>query len=433
MLTMTDAFAKIEPAASPPNGDADSPARVLVVDDDEANRDSLSRRLQRRGYAVITAPDGMTALRAVEAEDFDVVLLDVMMPGISGLEVLKTIRKTHSPGELPVIMATARDTSDALVEAMELGASDYVTKPLDFAAVLARVRTQVSLGRSVRQVIRLERELSRRNADLERANESLRQYAEKTRHDLLLAAKVQATFLPHKLNYADRLRIAWRFLPCDELAGDSLNVFQLDEDHVGLYVLDVSGHGVAASLTAVAASRLLTPGHDPNSILVRPASDSGPPQIIPPSEVLRELSVRFEWNPDITQFVTMFYGVLHLSTRRFTFASAGHPSALRVSNTRVTELESTGLPIGLNTQEAYEQGEVELEPGDRLFIYSDGVIEAMPPNGDQFGIERLAAFLSHQANADLAGTISRLLDDLAAWRGGGPAKDDISVLAAEIS
>ena len=125
-------------------------ARLLVVDDTEDNRDMLSRRLQRRGYEVLVAEDGEQALELLENETIDLVLLDIMMPGIDGIEVLRRIRSTHSQGQLPVIMATARAGSTDVVEALELGANDYVTKPLDFPVVLARVQTQLRTRETAR-------------------------------------------------------------------------------------------------------------------------------------------------------------------------------------------------------------------------------------------------------------------------------------------
>src|SRR5438445_9848007 len=119
-----------------------SPARLLVVDDDENNRDMLSRRLERRGLTVEVAVDGPAALAAIERGRFDLILLDIEMPGLNGFDVLRHVRQTHSPVQLPVIIATARGDREDVVEALNLGANDYGTKPLDFTVVCARVQTQ---------------------------------------------------------------------------------------------------------------------------------------------------------------------------------------------------------------------------------------------------------------------------------------------------
>ena len=142
-----------EPAALLLGGNGSDPChrltrRCLLVDDDAMNRDALSRRLSRSGYKVLTADSGGAALRMIREERIDAVLLDVMMPGMSGLETLRQLRQIRSVADLPVIMVTAKDESDDVVEALDLGANDYVTKPIDFAVALARIRAQVTTRRA---------------------------------------------------------------------------------------------------------------------------------------------------------------------------------------------------------------------------------------------------------------------------------------------
>ena len=136
---------------------------LLVVDDNEMNRDMLARRLARLGYTVAVAADGYQALAMIEAQQFDLVLLDVMMPGISGLDVLKTLRQRYAMADLPVIMATAKDQSADIVAALQLGANDYVTKPLDFPVLMARTQTQLALKRAMQEIQRLAAQLELRN------------------------------------------------------------------------------------------------------------------------------------------------------------------------------------------------------------------------------------------------------------------------------
>jgi adenylate cyclase len=136
---------------------------LLVVDDQEINRDVMSRRLRQRGYCVAVAADGRQALQMLTSQPFDLVLLDIMMPGMSGFEVLTILRERYPTAELPVIMATASDQSSDIVAALTLGANDYVTKPLDFPVVLARIRTQLSLKRAIQEIQRLAEQLELRN------------------------------------------------------------------------------------------------------------------------------------------------------------------------------------------------------------------------------------------------------------------------------
>jgi class 3 adenylate cyclase len=136
---------------------------LLVVDDSEMNRDMLARRLVRRGYTVAAAEDGRQALEMIAAQQFDLIVLDIMMPGLSGLDVLEDLRQRYAPSELPVIMATAKDQSEDIVLALKLGANDYVTKPLDFPVVLARVQAQLSLKRAMQEIQTLAEQLEQRN------------------------------------------------------------------------------------------------------------------------------------------------------------------------------------------------------------------------------------------------------------------------------
>jgi class 3 adenylate cyclase len=154
----------LAPVPRPPSAPIDpGSTRLFVVDDNELNRDMLSRRLGSRGYAVELAEDGERALARLEEQTFDLMLLDVMMPGLSGIDVLKRVRERWPESDLPVIMVTARDTTEDVVEALQLGANDYVTKPLDFPVVLARVETQLTLKRQKGEIRRLAEDLELRN------------------------------------------------------------------------------------------------------------------------------------------------------------------------------------------------------------------------------------------------------------------------------
>ena len=416
--------------AVPTAGPAAAAVRVLVVDDIEANRDVLSRRLGRRGYATVHAEDGQTALDLIAVEPpFDLVLLDVMMPGMSGLEVLERVRKTHTPAQLPIIMATAKDQAEDVVKALSLGANDYVTKPLDFAILMARVQTQLQLRHSVQQVFELEGRLLQRNAELERANAQLSDAYGRMNADMQAAAKIQESYLPAKLPAVSGFTFAWTYEPCEFLAGDFLNVCPLGNDQFGLYVLDVSGHGVAASLLAGAAARALSPAPDPDSILIH--SSTATPT--PAAEVADRLNQKFNWDSNPGQFLTFFYALLDAPASGLTYVSAGHPPAviLNADGGDPVLLDSSGLPIGIGT--TYEAHHVPLRAGDRLFIYSDGVVEAMDASQELFGHDRLIATLRRGQDRPLAACLSLLQEELRGWRGNAPPKDDISVLAVERS
>ncbi len=406
---------------------AEEPFSLLVVEDGASNREAMRRILDAQGYEVTTAEDGERALSLIAGRAFDLVLLDVSMPGLDGFQVLRTLRERHSALDLPVIMATAHDVSEDVVRALELGASDYVTKPFDVAVLLARVRTHLSLKRSVRQVMALEEHLTRRNAELEVANARLQVAHDRRKRDLEAAARIQEAFLPRGTPDVAGVRFAWAFRPCEELAGDCLNVFRLDADHLGLYVLDVSGHGVAAALLSVAAAHALSPTGGPNSILVR----EGDGRPVSPAKVAELLNERFPWDDAKGQFFTLLYATFNVKTGELCYVSAGHPGAVLLgSGAAPATLKGRGLPIGLGA--GYEESSVRLRPGDRVYLYSDGVTEAADPGGVPFGLGRLETALERGRPAPLQESVSLLLDAVRRWRGDSPLQDDVSVLALEV-
>jgi sigma-B regulation protein RsbU (phosphoserine phosphatase) len=408
-----------------------SAGALLVVDDSEVNRTSLARLLTTQGYDVTVGTGGAQALALLAERRFDVVLLDVMMNDVNGLDVLRTVREIHSPSELPVIMVTAKDQSEDIVRGLRLGANDYVIKPLDLPVLLARVQTQLSLKRAVERVLRLEKNLEQRNQELTAANAKLTVANELMKQDLEAAVRIQEAFLPQTSPGFPAANFAWLFKPCAALAGDTLNVFALDEQHVGMYVLDVSGHGVAAALLAVTLSHILSPRRTPDSILIRPADGQPSDEIVPPAEVAANLSRRFPLDPVTEQYFTIIYGILDLETGVIRYACAGHPGPIHIpADGPAVQPECTGLPVGVGKGE-YREYRIELDPGDRLYFYSDGLFEAMNPERDSFGKARLCATLDRRRSASLADSVRALWEEVSHWAGDAPPQDDISILAVE--
>src|SRR5262245_2565541 len=257
----------------------DEPGTLLIVDDEESNREGLARRLQGHGYEITVAKSGPKAIELLGERRVDLVLLDIMMPGMSGLEVLKFLRRVDSLIDLPIIMVTAKGESEDMVEALELGANDYVTKPLDFPVVLARIRTQLVLRRTVTQVKELEGKLNAHNKELQAAATDLAAANERHTQDLEAAVRVQRAFLPVVPPQVPGAQVAWAFEPCSQLAGDYLSVFRLDDQHVGMCVLDVGEQGVTAALLSVTLSQLLA----------RVASGAGA-GVVPPAEIAARLA-----------------------------------------------------------------------------------------------------------------------------------------------
>jgi sigma-B regulation protein RsbU (phosphoserine phosphatase) len=396
--------------------------RLLLVEDDETLRLMLRRYLVRGGFTVVEAADGNQALAEMQtAGPFDLVLLDTMLPGVSGLEVLQTLRRTRSATDLPIIMATACDRSEDVVEALRLGANDYLAKPFDFSVALARIRTQLALKGSVARIRRLEQDLAQRNAELEKANQRMR-------HELEAAARVQQALLPETPPELPGARFAWLLRPCAELAGDSLNVVVLDERHVALDVLDVVGHGAKAALLAVMVSRVLEQMLTPTGS----ARSSIRPEAASPAAVAERLNRAFPWNDRTQQFFSLLHGVLDVGSGEFAFISAGHPGPVLLPRDGPGRtLEASGTLIGLGSA-GYKESRVVLRPGERLYLYTDGVVEAARPGGEEFGKDRLLAVLEQSRGLPLADSLAVLVEQIEAWCRPQPLQDDLSLLAVEM-
>ena len=345
------------------------------MDDTPANLQVLAGMLKDRGYKVRPVPGGKLALLAARRDPPDLILLDINMPEMNGYEVCEHLKADDELKGIPVIFISALTEQLDKVKAFAIGGVDYLTKPFQMEELHARVETHLKLRR-------LQIELEEANARLAKANGRMSR-------DLKAAAKIQETFLPREVPRVPGADFAWVYRPCDELAGDGLNVIPLGDGKVGLYVLDVSGHGVASALLSVTLSRLLSPPSEPSSILVRDGDVGDRSDITPPAEVAARLNRLFPFDPATEQFATLVYGVLDAATGEFRYVSAGHPGPVHLpAGADPVILESQGFPIGL-ADDAYEERSVRLGAGDRLYLYSDGVPEAMDPAGEPFGDARL--------------------------------------------
>ncbi len=384
--------------------------KLLVVDDNEMNRDMLSRRLARRGYSVSTAEDGYKALEEIDAETFDVVLLDIMMPGIDGFEVLEKIRETRAAADLPVIMATAKEGSEDIVRALKMGANDYVTKPLDFPVVLARVQTQLSLKKS---------------------KEALVTAHARMKEDLEAAARFQHSLLPESPPDTDRATFAWLYEPCTELGGDSLSVFPIDDDHICMYLLDVSGHGVPSALLSVSVTYSLSARASLGSLITR-LGKAGP-QISAPKDVAGRLNELYPMASNNNHYFTLAFGILDLAERRVHCVTAGHPGPALVRPGQPGRiLDTPNLPVGMIPGASYDDIVIDLSPGDRLYFYSDGLVEAANSVGEEFGKDRILAAAESSLEESLEQSLRVMVEQTTEWQGGKDFDDDLSILAVEI-
>lgn len=393
--------------------------KILVAEDDKVSRRLLVRTLQKWGHEVVEAPDGQKAWETFQQQTFPMVITDWMMPHMDGIDLVKKIRSVPTDEYVYIIMLTARAEKNDLIEGMEAGADDFLVKPVNNDELRVRLRAG-------ERIVELEKKLSMRNHELEETNRRMRR-------DLEAAAKIQEALLPSSLPQNHRYQVAWHFDPCDELAGDVLNFFHLDENSLGMYVLDVSGHGVAAALLAVTLSRLLSPVLDQSSIIKTRLENPPRYAITPPREVANQLNRRFQMDADTGQYFTMIYGVLDVAQRKFQFVSAGHPPIILVpAQGKARQIQVPGLPIGFMENWDYSQDEIQLHRGDRFYMYSDGIIEARNDKEKMFSKKRLTEVLGKARKLSLQESIHYTLQKLKEWTNGRPIDDDVTILGVEV-
>ena len=453
---------------------------VVIAEDSRIQAKMLQRRLVDAGHTVRWGETGVAALALVRERRPDIIVSDIEMPEMTGYEFCKAVKTDPALRTVPfILLSTLADPID-IIRGLDAGADNYVTKPYEPDFLLGRMQSllatplspaevdphaatlevtlagqqfRVKAGRQ--QVLNLlvstfenavaknqelvvaNQELSvardnlqRTNAELTELNEKISRANEHMLRDLNAAAKVQRSLLPDADVAIPGTQVAWRYVPCQSLAGDFLNVFPLDAEHAGLFVVDVSGHGVPSSLMAVTVGRFLTPKVTDQSLLVRQGPD-GRIAIVSPSEVATQLNRLFQADEFSGLYFTILYGVLHLPTGRLDYVSGGHPAMVHVSAAGPEFNGAEGFPIAFVPDIEYEQHTLQLAPGDRIYLYSDGVTEAMDKDREPLGERALAEALGAARSGTLEESVAGLLGRVEEWcRPNGPL-DDVSILGIE--
>ncbi|MBA2964363.1 MULTISPECIES: PP2C family protein-serine/threonine phosphatase [Ramlibacter] len=378
--------------------DAERTMRILVVDDLEINRDLLVRRVSRLGHEARTAVDGVAALELLGAQAWDLVLLDITMPGMDGYETLRRIKADPAIADTPVIMVSAIDQIDSVVRCLELGADDYLVKP--FNPVLLQARIESSLAK-------------KRLADHRRAR-----YDALSR-ELAIGRRIQRGFLPQALPRPSGWELAACCVPARQVSGDFYDVFELPSGALALVLADVCDKGVGAALYMALFRTLL-----------RAMSTHGAPDEAPAATLARAVGFVNDYSVSVhgheNMFSTLFFALLRLDDGSLHYLNAGHESPLLVGSAGTSRLEPTGPAVGLVEGQRWAIGTATLEPGARLLAYTDGVTEAMGLHG-AFGEPALLASVAEPFDAP-GGLIRRLQERVAQHVGTLEPHDDITLL-----
>lgn len=326
-------------------------------------RESLAAYLEDSNFKVLQALNGLQGLQIFESEQPDLVICDLRMPQIDGLELIRRIRQTAS--ETPIIVLSGAGVMSDAVEALRLGAADYLIKPLEDLAVLEH-----SVRRALdRAYLRVENQ--RYRDKLEAANRELQASLNLLQEDQNAGRQVQMNMLPVTPWSIEGLEFSHRIIPSLYLSGDFVDYFRVDERRVAFYLADVSGHGASSAFVTVLLKFMTTR-------LLYESRRNGTLPEFKPSEVLAHIN-RGLINTKLGKHVTMLGGVIDLEKNCLTYSIGGHlPLPVLFVDGQASYLEGRGLPVGLFDDASYDDRVMELPPSFSLSLFSDGILDVLP-------------------------------------------------------
>jgi phosphoserine phosphatase RsbU/P len=370
-------------------------AHLLVVDDNELNRDMLARRIRQQGLTCDLAENGRQALDRLRTAAYDLVLLDIMMPEVDGYQVLEQVKADPALRHIPVIMISAIDEIENTARCIEMGADDYLTKPFNPTLLKARIRSS------------LEKKQLRDKEQL---------YAKSLEREMEIGRQIQSSFLPESLPVRAGWELQAVFQPARQVAGDFYDAFELGgKELIGLVTADVCDKGVGAALFMALFRTLIRSGAEANFA----AAVEGEMSLWIEKTIAQVNEYIARTHSQANMFATVFFGVLDVRTGELVYVNGGHePPLLRRAGGEQEQLEPTGPVVGALPEMVFESSRVTMLPGDVLVCYTDGVTEARSQEGEFFGMERLAALAGGEQ-------ISAALE---AFTKGAEQNDDITLL-----
>jgi phosphoserine phosphatase RsbU/P len=373
------------------------PATILIVDDSPVNLQVLMRTLDGTGHRILVATGGRPAIEIAERARPDLILLDVMMPGIDGFEVCRAIKANPATNDIVVIFLSALGEVADKVAGLEMGAADYITKPIQADEVIARVATHL-----IQQQLEREVRLSRDSLDRE----------------LSSAAEMQRMILPTKLPCIGSLTFEAHYQTSRYVGGDYYDVVPLPDGQCGVMIADVSGHGATSAIIMA---------------MIRAAFHACPVPPVDPPALLHYLNNQFSFLWGSSLLATAFYAVLDSANRRISIACAGHPAPLLLRGRTVEPLQFEGtIPLLIMDMPEIPHSEQFLQPGDRVLFYTDGITERENSRGEMYELPRLCDALSRSHSRSSDELLRSIIQDIDAFASGEEPHDDQTLLLLSV-
>lgn len=377
--------------------------RILAADDSPAVTTLLRGFLVREGHEVIVASDGRAAVELFETLQPDIVLMDVVMPTMDGIEATRRLRDAAGGRWVPVIMLSALDSEDDVVRALEAGGDDYLVKPINLSILKAKIR-------SFQRIAAMQRQLEDQTERLERLSDE-RQVEEQVAN-ALIGNMVRRKGLDDPV-------LSWEVLPSSRFSGDAVAAARAPSGLLYAMLGDATGHGLTASVSLLPALQVFY-GMAYKGLPLR--------------SMVREINARLRDLLPVGRYLAAALMVVDEGARTVEFWNGGMPGALLVDDTGaiVATHPSTHVPLGILDEQDFDQSCDVIPwtaPGE-LVVYSDGVADCQNPAGEAFGPVRLQTCI---AQAPAGERTSRVLAQLKAHLAGAAGFDDASILAIRLS
>jgi sigma-B regulation protein RsbU (phosphoserine phosphatase) len=372
---------------------------LLLVDDNPTNLQVLYQTLETTGCKLLVAKNGETALAIAQKAAPDLILLDIMMPDIDGFEVCRRLKDNPDTANIPVIFLSALTDTKDKVQGLQLGAVDYVSKPFQPDEVIARVNTHLTIHR-------LKREVEQKKDALE--------------DELKAASDVQRRLLPKKLPEIAGLKLAAHYETSLYAGGDYYDIAKMADNQWGFLVADAEGHSAPAAVMMAMTCALFRSYPEPPT---------------EPGELIYFLNQHLCKVAD-PSFVTALYIVYDGERHRLKIARAGHPPPMiyRASEKKAIEYTCGGVfPLGIDSYEQVPVTEAELQPGDRILMYTDGITERFSMDGETYGERRLLQQLEGGGTIQPEELLTAIMKDVDDFANGRPADDDQALLLGIVS
>jgi sigma-B regulation protein RsbU (phosphoserine phosphatase) len=371
--------------------------QILVIDDDLVMQMILKNTLQAQEYEVIVAKNGKEGILLAKQYQPALVICDWMMPDIDGLEVCRQIKLDQSLSSTIFILLTSKGAVEDKVQALDNGADDFLSKPIDKTELIASVRAGLRIYQ-LNKDLQVQKQLL--EAELTEASDYIRS---------LLPTALEGT-----------VKITSEFIPSSQLGGDCYDFYWLDADHLAIYLIDTSGHGVGSALLSISILNLLR------------SQSFSREKFYEPSVILTELNRAFQMSQHNERYFTMWYGVYKRSQRKLTYANAGHPQGLLIArdieNPQIQELPSLDMPVGFFPDVEYTSSEILVPLDSRLYIFSDGIFEVSQENGKIWGVVNFFDLLKEKFAIDEEVNANLVLQKIRTESPTAKFDDDVSLL-----